>query len=301
MRRNWQPIWSGAKASRATLLPMPHRRSQKKWTTFRSIATLWEEKAAASNTAIDWFQAGHYFNTVNNQHAKAIECYDKAIELKPEHTAAWNNKGGSLWSLGRYEEALRCLDRAIQLDPEHADVRFNRSELLFAMHRWDEGFDAIRDAFARTDRTSGYLGDVASMFSLIFGLSEDSSRLQSRINSLVDLYLQAVGTTPHSTQPAMNPLSYLADGLVKSLAKLDADRVTPTVLDSYVAAMGQRVGDIPEFEIPLRLFRYGIRYLVSKNEAEFVELIQPERRILRQALGLAAEGEPDMRSETDSR
>ena len=59
-------------------------------------------------------------------------------------------------------------------------------------------------------------------------------------------------------------------------------------------------GDIPEFEMPLRLFRYGIRYLVSKNEMEFVELIQPERRILRQALGLAAEGEPDMRSEADS-
>jgi hypothetical protein len=90
----------------------------------------------------------------------------------------------------------------------------------------------------------------------------------------------------------------LADGLVKSLAKIDADRVTPAVLESYVAAMEQRVGDIPEFEIPLRLFRYGIRYLISKNEAEFVELIQPERRILRQALGLAPEGEPNKRSGT---
>jgi hypothetical protein len=33
-------------------------------------------------------------------------------------------------------------------------------------------------------------------------------------------------------------------------------------------------------------------YLISKNEAEFVELIQPERRILRQALGLDPEDAP---------
>jgi hypothetical protein len=131
------------------------------------------------------------------------------------------------------------------------------------------------------------------MFSLIFGLSEDRSRLQSRINTLVDLYQQAAGTTLRPVRPAVNPLSYLADGLVKSLAKIDADRVAPAVLASYVAAIEQRVSDIPEFEIPLRLFRHGIRYLISKNEAEFVELIRPERRILRQALGLALEGEPD--------
>jgi hypothetical protein len=39
----------------------------------------------------------------------------------------------------------------------------------------------------------------------------------------------------------------------------------------------------------LRLFRYGIRYLISGRESEFVELIQAERRILRQALGLPEE------------
>jgi tetratricopeptide (TPR) repeat protein len=291
------------------------------------LATLWEERAAASNTALDWFQAGYYFDEVNKQHAKAIECYEKAIDLDPKNTVAWNNRGISLGSLGRYEESLSCFGKAIELNPENALAwnnngyslynlgrykdamscydkaielgpelaypQFNRSEALFGMHRWEEGFDAIRDALARTDRTPDYPGDVASMFSLIFGLSEDTPRLQSRINTLVDLYQQAAGTTPRSAPPAVNPLSYLADGLVKSLAKIDADRVTPAVLESYVAAMEQRVGDIPEFEISLRLFRYGIRYLISKNEAEFVELIQPERRILRQALGLAPEGEPN--------
>jgi tetratricopeptide (TPR) repeat protein len=325
------------------------------------LAALWQERAAASNVAFDWFQAGYYFNTVNKQHSEAVECYDRAIELEPTNAAVWNNKGGALWNLGRYEEALSCydkaielgtqdgtawnnkgssldrlgrfeealichdkavelwpgfavawnnsgislvglrryegalscFDKAIELEPEATLPRFNRSETLFAMKRWEEGFRAIRDAFTRTVATPGFLGNVASMFWLILRLSEDRSQLQSRINTLVDLYQHAAVTNPRSFRLAVNPLSYLADGLVKSLAKFDADRVTPAVLESYVAAIEQRVGDIPEFEIPLRLFRYGIRYLISKNEAELVELIQPERRILRQALGLAPEGEPN--------
>ena len=96
--------------------------------------------------------------------------------------------------------------------------------------------------------------------------------------------LETVGTALRSVRPALNPLSHLADGLVKSLAKIDADSVSPDILESYFTAVENRVADIQEFEIPLRLFRYGIRYgiryLISENESEFVELIKPERVIL---------------------
>jgi hypothetical protein len=145
--------------------------------------------------------------------------------------------------------------------------------------------------------------------------------LNSRIGTLVDLYQQAAekhgfrrpdprakttgighanagdaGSTSDDanpdqrpSRPAVNPLSHLADGLVKSLAKIEKNRVTPAVLQSYVVAVERRVAALSEFEIPLRLFRYGIRYLISGRESEFVELIQAERRILRQALGLPEE------------
>jgi hypothetical protein len=53
-----------------------------------------------------------------------------------------------------------------------------------------------------------------------------------------------------------------------------------------VTAVQQSVIGLREFEIPLRLFRCGIRYLISGKEAEFVELIKPERRLLRQVFGL---------------
>jgi tetratricopeptide (TPR) repeat protein len=353
----------------------------------QELATLWEEKAATTNNAEDWFQAGYFFDEINKDYARAITCYDKAIEMDPKDAYAWHNKGVSLqnlgrdedaltcydkaieidpkdavaWSnkgaslgcLGRYEEALTCYNKAIEIDPnsaspwnnrgsslhnlrQHVEAltcydraieispfldcpRFNRSEVFFAMQRWDEGFEAIRVAFERSKLD--YLGDCAAMFSLIFQLSEDDAELKSRISTLVDLYQQAAEEhgfrrpdprakatgVNHTTagdggsiadnlkpdqrppRPAVNPLSHLADGLVKSLAKIDKNRVTPAVLQSYVVAVERRVAALSEFEIPLRLFRYGIRYLISSRESEFVELIQAERRILRQALGLPEE------------
>ena len=319
------------------------------------LATMWEEKAAASNSALDWFITGVYFNTVNEDDTTAIGCYDKAFKMDPElDYYAWIMKGGSLHNLGQYEEALSCYDKATEFDPEssftwinqghllsklgrleealncynivlelnpkNAYARFHRSEALFALHRWEEGFSAIGDAIAHSSGPADGLGDVPSMFSLIFQLSEDDDRLQSRISTLVDLYQQAAeeqgfrnpaqgaqrhksskgrtgeqirqngnGTASNTLRPATNPLSHLADGLVKSLAKIDPTRVTPVMLESYLIAVEQRVGKMLEFEIPLRLFRYGIRYLISQKESEFVELISPERSILRQALGLEPE------------
>ena len=188
-----------------------------------------------------------------------------------------------------------------------ADIRSRLSDISWWMR------------FSRPRNRLDYMGDVSAMFSLMFRLSEDDDRLQSRISTLVDLNPQAAeergfrrldqgsqrrrsgkahtddaiqrspaGASRPAVRTATNPLSHLADGLVKSLAKIDAECVTPVVLQSYVAAV-ERVGKLPEFEIPLRLFRSGIRYLISNKESEFVELIKPERRILRQPLGLEPE------------
>lgn len=213
-------------------------------------------------------------------------------------------------------EALSLYDKAIELDPANDYARFKRSEELFAMHRWDDGFEAMRDAMAKSHLN--LQRDAAEWFSLIFRFSDDDVSVQSRINVLVDIYQQSAedyslrklaprlnrydsayvnqgndlsvsDNTPSYCVPdatIVNPISHLANGLVKSLAKINRDRVSASVLDSYVAAVEQRVIGFVEFEIPLRLFRYGIRYLVTGKESEFVELILPERRVLLELFGL---------------
>lgn len=219
-------------------------------------------------------------------------------------------------SAGLNPTTKACADAASQRSQTTPDPRV---KLFFAKQRWDEGFESIRAAFQQS--RLNHLGDCAAMLALIFQLSDDEARSNSRIGTLVDLYQQAAEahgfrrpdprakTTgaghanpgdggaaaknakadQRPARPAVNPLSHLADGLVKSLAKIDKNRVTPAVLESYVVAVERRAAGLSEFEIPLRLFRYGIRYLISGRESEFVELIQAERRILRQALALPEE------------
>lgn len=56
----------------------------------------------------------------------SIEFYNSAIALKPEYSIAFNNKGISLFNLGKYDEALECFNKAIQLDPNNENAYTNR-------------------------------------------------------------------------------------------------------------------------------------------------------------------------------
>lgn len=58
---------------------------------------------------------------------KAIQCYDKAIALKPELANAYCNQGAVYTKLGLYEQAVKSLDKAIAINPRDAIAYFNRA------------------------------------------------------------------------------------------------------------------------------------------------------------------------------
>lgn len=69
---------------------------------------------------------------------EAIHCFDKALEIDPRHTVAWNNKGVSLKSLGRYEEAIHCYDKALEIDLRFSGVWNNKGDSLYYLGRYEE-------------------------------------------------------------------------------------------------------------------------------------------------------------------
>ena len=66
------------------------------------LAALWEEKAAASNSVGDWWEAGYELKRIE----EAIACFDKAIEIEPKYAYGWTSKGNALKNLERIEEAI---------------------------------------------------------------------------------------------------------------------------------------------------------------------------------------------------
>lgn len=72
---------------------------------------------AAENNDDFWNNKGASLYALG-RHEDAINCFDKAIEINPHGAAAWNNRGNPLMSLGRHEEALACYSKALEINPQ---------------------------------------------------------------------------------------------------------------------------------------------------------------------------------------
>jgi tetratricopeptide (TPR) repeat protein len=45
------------------------------------------------------------------------QAFDKAIEINPQNSLAWYNKGITLRHLNKYEEAIKAYEKAIESNP----------------------------------------------------------------------------------------------------------------------------------------------------------------------------------------
>ena len=61
-----------------------------------------------------------------NQYERAIQDYNKAIQLNPNLSKAYNNRGIAYKNLGQYERAIQDYNKAIQLNPNLAEAYYNR-------------------------------------------------------------------------------------------------------------------------------------------------------------------------------
>lgn len=59
----------------------------------------------------------------------AVACYEQAVELDPEFSAAWTNLGSLLAMTGEIERARDCFDHALRNDPDQPEAQCNLAEL----------------------------------------------------------------------------------------------------------------------------------------------------------------------------
>jgi tetratricopeptide (TPR) repeat protein len=72
----------------------------------------------------------------------AIDDFNRAVQLFPEHAATYNNRGNLLLGLSLFKEAIRDFDRAVLLAPGYAAAFANRAG---AYDRLGQPDDALRD------------------------------------------------------------------------------------------------------------------------------------------------------------
>ncbi|WP_067051427.1 tetratricopeptide repeat protein [Methanofollis ethanolicus] len=76
-------------------------------------------------------------------YAKAIEIYDRVLEIDPKHARAFHSKGNVLDMLGRSEEAISCYESALTCDPNNAESLYNKGVTLCKIGHQSEGIECI--------------------------------------------------------------------------------------------------------------------------------------------------------------
>ena len=78
--------------------------------------------------------------------SEAMEHFDKAIQLSPEHLRSYINAAVVLIELGRLDEATVRLERALELDPTNSHVHGNLGVVLVRRGRLDEAIAHLQMA-----------------------------------------------------------------------------------------------------------------------------------------------------------
>lgn len=74
------------------------------------------------SNATSWCIRGNYYNDAFNGYEKALESYNRSLELDPGYGYAWLSKGITLQNMKRYNEAKLCFEKAVHNDPTPAPV-----------------------------------------------------------------------------------------------------------------------------------------------------------------------------------
>jgi predicted TPR repeat methyltransferase len=79
---------------------------------------------------------------------QALECFDRALAIKPQFAEALSSRATAFLELGRTDRAIADFDRALALDPAHAISWNNRGNALAQTGRLEEAIASYDKALA---------------------------------------------------------------------------------------------------------------------------------------------------------
>ncbi len=91
-----------------------------------------------TNKGVDYIDVGEY--------EKAIEYFDKAIELNPNYPTAFYSRGIAYMNLGQYERAIEEFNEAITHDPNYVVAYYNRGVAYAFLNQYERAIEDYNKA-----------------------------------------------------------------------------------------------------------------------------------------------------------
>jgi tetratricopeptide (TPR) repeat protein len=112
------------------------------------------DKAIAIEQPINVFALSYKGSTLEKigELENALDCYNEAINIKPNNAMAYYGKGSVLNKLEKYEMALECIDKALELsnyqyvDARIDDARIEKGLVLSKLGKYEEALECYNEA-----------------------------------------------------------------------------------------------------------------------------------------------------------
>ena len=134
--------------AKKSLPPLPPA-TQKEESPSKSIGVEQEGEKDRTLTSdvLNHFNSGvHFYN--QREFSKAIQAYQKVIELDPTYVEAYNNLGITYQMVGDVDRASGAYQKATEMNPRYEKGYNNLGILLLLKGRYDEALEAFQKALA---------------------------------------------------------------------------------------------------------------------------------------------------------
>ena len=133
-------------------------------------------------SADEWNTKGlDFFNQGKNE--EAIECYDKALDIEPEHVNTWHNKGVLLKKLRKNTEAIECYDKVLEINPEALNTWYNMGIILKEMGKNEEAMKCYDKAL---EINPGYFYAWNNKGSILYNQGKNEEAIECYDKALIN-------------------------------------------------------------------------------------------------------------------
>jgi tetratricopeptide (TPR) repeat protein len=79
---------------------------------------------------------------------KAVDCFDRVLEISPGNADAWYNKGRALGKLGKFSRAIASFDRTLALRPDNPDAWYYKGTSFVMIRKIPDAYRCFEKVVA---------------------------------------------------------------------------------------------------------------------------------------------------------
>lgn len=124
---------------------------QLKVNELQTVSSLTAETQKSKRSAAERFYSQGVAQLSRDDYARALQFFERAVELDSNYPEAWYQAGFCYGVLGRHQDALKASKAAARLRPDWAEAHVNIGASNYALGQYKEAADAYRQAIRLED------------------------------------------------------------------------------------------------------------------------------------------------------